>query len=135
MISYFSAFSKLQFSKFSLDSLVINVAMIIEAVLDLDEMNSKMSLQMDLKISWQDPRLRFHRMQESIANPIGEKVKKKLWVPTIIIANANEKTNLALDVDSTSEGNILLIKNVTGRNAPLHQLYNSREFSGSQGYA
>ena len=29
----------------------------------------------------------------------------------------------------------LLIKNVTGRNAPLHQLYNSREFSGSQGYA
>ena len=108
--------------------------MIIEAVLDLDEMNSKMSLQMDLKISWQDPRLKFHRMQENIANPIGEKVKKKLWVPTIIIANANEKTNLALDVDSTSEGKILLIKNVTGRNAPLHQLYNSREFSGSQGY-
>ena len=111
----------------------LNVSLTLESILDLDEVKSLMKLQIEIKLSWVDSRLEFVNVDQAEMNTINLKQKEKLWLPSLIFDNTNDKIEASFD-DDKSNGIIDIEENARGQIAPLMELQNFKKYTGSQGY-
>ena len=110
----------------------LNVSLTLESILDLDEVKSLMKLQIEIKLSWVDSRLEFVNVDQEM-NTINLKQKQKLWLPSLIFDNTNDKIEASFN-DDISNGIIDVEENARGQIAPLVELQNFKKYTGSQGY-
>ena len=92
-----------------------------------------MKLQIEIKLSWVDSRLEFVNVDQKEMNSINLKQKEKLWLPSLIFDNTNDKIEASFD-DDKSNGIIDIEENARGQIAPLMELKNFKKYTGSQGY-
>ena len=106
----------------------VHIEMQILSVLQLNEIKSRMKLQLELHVKWIDPRLKFANLKEGEqTNILSSEQKQKLWVPSLTFANNKKKMKAAFGSDSI--GNIIL-----NENAKFYQFPNkTRIFNGKHG--
>ena len=104
----------------------------MESILDLNEVKSLMKIQIQLKVTWTDSRLEFRNVEQRL-NTISLDQKGKLWLPSLIFKNTNNKTE-ALFADDSSNGNIEINPESKGKIAALTEIHNFKRFTGSDGY-
>ena len=92
-----------------------------------------MKLQIEIKLSWVDSRLEFVNVDQKEMNTINLKQKEKLWLPSLIFDNTNDKIEASFD-DDKSNGIIDIKENARCQIAPLMELQNFKKYTGSQGY-
>ena len=104
----------------------------MESILDLNEVKSLMKIQIQLKVTWTDSRLEFRNVEQRL-NTMSLSHKRKLWLPSLIFKNTNNKTEASF-VDDSSNGNIEINPESRGKIADLMEIHNFKEFTGSDGY-
>ena len=104
----------------------------MESILDLNEVKSLMKIQIQLKVTWTDSRLEFRNVEQRL-NTMSLDQKGKLWLPSLIFKNTNNKTE-ALFADDSSNGNIEINPESKGKIAALTEIHNFKRFTGSDGY-
>ena len=101
--------------------------------MNMDVLASVMTVQVQVQISWVDSRLTFLNVHQNRLNPITLAQKRKLWLPSLIFVNTNDKTVASLN-DISSKGKIELDPQERGERAPLSEIKNYIKYTGSQGY-
>ena len=101
--------------------------------MNMDELASLMTLQLQVQVSWVDSRLTFLNVHQNRLNPISLDQKNRLWLPSLIFYNTNDKT-VASFIDKSSKGKIELDPQEKGQRAPLTEIKNYIKYTGSQGY-
>ena len=109
----------------------LNISLFMESILDLNEVKSLMKIQIQLKVTWTDSRLEFRNVEQRL-NTISLAQKRKLWLPSLIFKNTNNKTEASF-VDDSSNGNIEINPESKGKIADLMEIHNFKEFTGSDG--
>ena len=98
----------------------------------MDELASLMTLQLQIQVSWVDSRLTFLNVYKNRLNPLSLAQKNRLWLPSLIFYNTNDKTVASFN-DKSSKGKIKLNPLEKGQRAPLTELKNYIKYTGSQG--
>ena len=111
----------------------LNVGVTLESIMNMDELASLMTLQLQVQVSWVDSRLTFLNVHQNRLNPISLDQKNRLWLPSLIFYNTNDKT-VASFIDKSSKGKIELDPQEKGQRAPLTEIKNYIKYTGSQGY-
>ena len=109
----------------------LNISLFMESILDLNEVKSLMKIQIQLKVTWTDSRLEFRNVEQRL-NTISLAQKRKLWLPSLIFKNTNNKTEASF-VDDSSNGNIEINPESKGKIADLMEIHNFKEFTGLDG--
>ena len=109
----------------------LNISLFMESILDLNEVKSLMKIQIQLKVAWTDSRLEFRNVEQRL-NTISLAQKRKLWLPSLIFKNTNNKTEASF-VDDSSNGNIEINPESKGKIADLMEIHNFKEFTGLDG--
>ena len=109
----------------------LNISLFMESILDLNEVKSLMKIQIRLKVTWTDSRLEFRNVEQRL-NTISLAQKRKLWLPSLIFKNTNNKTEASF-VDDSSNGNIEINPESKGKIADLMEIHNFKEFTGLDG--
>ena len=112
--------------------MILNVSVALESIRDLDELKSLMKIQISLKVSWIDSRLTFINVHKNLVNPITLVQKKKLWMPSLVFDNTNDKTEVSFD-DPTSNGIIKLNMDANRETVPLNSIHNYVKYTGIHG--
>ena len=99
----------------------------------MDVLASVMTVQVQVQISWVDSRLTFLNVHHNRLNPVSLGQKERLWLPSLIFYNTNDKT-VASFIDKFSKGKIELDPQEKGQRAPLTEIKNYIKYTGSQGY-
>ena len=117
----------------SASKMPLETNMTIEAILDLDEVNSLMRLQIKMDLSWIDPRLDFVNLKEDPnMNLLNLDQKKSLWLPEMIFNNNQDKQEASFE-DNVSLGKIEIIPGASSTRSPLFELKNARLIKGKYG--
>ena len=109
----------------------LNISLFMESILDLNEVKSLMKIQIQLKVTWTDSRLEFRNVEQRL-NTMSLSHKRKLWLPSLIFKNTNNKTEASF-VDDSSNGNIEINPESKGKIADLMEIHNFKEFTGLDG--
>ena len=110
----------------------VHIEMHILSVLKLNEINSRMKLQLELHVKWIDPRLKFANLKEGEQkNMLSSEQKQKLWVPSLIFENNKEKMKAVFGSDSI--GDIILTEKASFDLSPLNSLIKTKIFKGKHG--
>ena len=112
--------------------LKLNVGVTLESIMNMDELASLMTLQLQIQVSWVDSRLTFLNVHKNRLNPLSLAQKNRLWLPSLIFYNTNDKTVASFNDDS-SKGKIELNPLEKGQRAPLTEVKNYIKYTGSQG--
>ena len=65
----------------------------IISILELNEVMSLMTAQLELTVSWRDPRLEFANLNpDRNNNTISMNQKQSMWMPVLIFSNTKDKT-------------------------------------------
>ena len=91
-----------------------------------------MKIQIRLKVTWTDLRLEFQNVIE-LFKPITLDQKGKLWLPSFIFENTNNKTVASFEDDS-SYGHIKINPESKGKIADLMEIHSFKKFIGLDGY-
>ena len=99
----------------------------------MDVLASVMTVQVQVQISWVDSRLTFLNVHHNRLNPVSLGQKERLWLPSLIFYNTNDKTVASFN-DEFSKGKIEIGPQERGQQAPLTDVKNYVKYAGSQGY-
>ena len=114
------------------EKLPVHVEMNIFSVLELNEIDSRMKLQLELHVKWIDPRLVFANLKVGEKrNILSSEQKEKLWVPSLIFENNKEKMKAVFGSDSI--GDIILTEGALFDLSPLNSLIKTKIFKGKHG--
>ena len=111
------------------DNVVIDVSADIVSILDIDEISSIFQVQFFLHFSWYDPRLTFHNLKTDTGlNALSPEEKQKIWVPSLVFANTENRLSTLVDKDS-----IVTISRTGNYTLPgTEDVENTHIFAGSE---
>lgn len=105
----------------------INVSVDILSILEISEVDSKITLQFQLYLRWFDSRLVFSNLKEdSYLNTLNSGDKDKLWIPQAVFYNTQYKD------ETTDDEKAFVIVDRLGpsRPSPIQQLQNTHYYKG-----
>lgn len=77
------------------EKLILSTDINIQNILELDEVKSLVSLQLDLQISWSDQRINFFNLkEEKQLNVLTLDEMNDVWMPTILFSETKNKQEI-----------------------------------------
>ena len=112
----------------TLPLLPVNLEAGIQSILDIDEIGSIIQLQIVLKLSWFDDRLRFANLKKT-DNILKSHHKNVLWFPSLKFLNTKDELTESFK-GNDSLGTVLLMGKMKGERTPKHVMRNEIIYRG-----
>ena len=80
---------------------VVKIRIALLKILEIGEVQMLFRNQFKLYMEWSDSRVTFYNLQEnSVLNTLVEEEKKKIWTPSLIFDNTDQKVRTRMDEES-----------------------------------
>ena len=107
----------------------VNVSVDVLSILEINEVDSWLSLQFELHMVWFDPRIQFNNLKDNNnLNTVNREDKSKIWIPEVIFFNTEDKEESQYD----SKAYITIERRGNFEESTMQCLSNTQSFKGSE---
>ena len=110
-------------------TLPVNVSIDVLSIIDIAEVESRITLQFRMALTWTDTRLTMLNLKEDVnLNTLTEEFRNKIWIPEVIFYNTQSK------LQSLNDANVFATVKRAGKylTSPQWQVQNSFTFQGGE---